>query len=1552
MANAKLGPENAALPLRLEGDHREMGDIWVAALSRYKGIMGFELELKYTSMQDVIDAGAKEMEGFHKWRHNRGKIDRLRTLFTENLDFLEQGSQQLLTAATASFPPAAAIGTALTYLLSACRKQSADYDVVETFFEDMQSFLKRADILGSRVPQNRGWQNCLMDVFTSLLEMSGIATKFVELGRFKKWIMQIITGDDSELSDARDKLAKSLDRLQDATRLAILGNTEDIETTNRKLATMNRELADNQKRHNEKLSEHTRILLEMMTSNEAISEGVSRLLRAMEERKREKREAKDNTLEAAGKEKQIPTSANLIGNALPYVEDAITEYHIAKDSLVEGTCRWIFSEPVWEEWMRGKERSKPPLIITGPPGIGKSHLAVVIYDELVHLAREDKENHAVATHFYFREHRPSLSVFRNAVYTIIKQISQQSAYICDILCDQFNSDTNNINVASWQELVSKLLASAFAEQSKTRLFVVLDGVDELSPQETQETNMFLQEVRSRQLNISVIITGRYESQIRSDGNSQFLQLVSKDKQLSSLKMLTWNRLNSLRAPRRFSRFAKQRIADKIIEISPNLLHAEHMLSRFDEIGRESAVLDELKRDDFCRRKLKEEDDVQKDELLPVSLDQLYERMLAECKRRTPTDRHGIVTALFYWIAFSFRPLLLDEVLSLLRYLSGDSSLEPEDLPQPFSKFLIIGDPVAGAEDSELSDTDADSALDRSIKDGDLRVEFRERAMRAFFRGAENSPSNFVTPRHQAHRNIFVTCARILRNASVQGVDGSGSDRTLRNYAATYALKHMLEIYPGGGREGMEVMAELGWMLSNRYDFATDLESFKVNLSDLFSWRLLQHWGVREEEETGVQMKASSSLNITSWWKCVKGAPRSRLLFDLAKAYLQRLYSSCDRISALVSYRGAIFFFGMSHYGQILAQRAKAEFDISIGKDLHNGRRAIRRSEAALGICLVLDGIDMKATAYWAIGEVLYHYGHYGPAKKKCKDSLDLIMEPLHRFRALELLARIYLADGRFRTALKKVTDSLKIMASQKAEISPSAQRATHVTKARILKAMADTAAAAKAYSRARKADPLAVTPGEILDEEVGLFFNHDETLGAAIDIVKSFAPLDRLTWMTWQWWSQGHERHTTLQLAAARGGRASEDFLEGAYIEALRYLDDVNAGAPLRYYLARFYLQIRQDNEAAQAVLDDLLDEGRSTNGRNTYKFTEEDPSRTLHRAILLQTDVLFRRFCVSTDPAIKEALVKDVQALPRRPLALEVSLFSSTALLHHRIIVARMVRKTGPAAEFQRLLNNIFTDARDSLMDAVTWNDDVSLAVLGTALTLLGEAAPAMKSELLKAARIMVSARLEVDQDSTKRTGAKETNYNHSGHEGKDDEDDEDDRENYNTSGREDKDDENDEDDEDGSDVEDDDNLDEFLDDNGDDVEDDEGDAEAKRYQYYGSGIRGIRCEGDCNPRTIFANWAESGVGYQCTTCSNTLLCQACHSALQENDQGGRVLCRHFCGSQHAFLRAPIEGWGGVRAGKLIMQGEKPVHFQDEYLRVEIPGLIKRAWEEFWKGG
>lgn len=168
----------------IKDDDRDVADLWQDALKQYKGIVGFPLERKFDKVDDMVAFGVKEMNSFHKFRHNDKKVDKLRTLFASNIDFIEKGTQQLLAAATPAFPPAAAIGTAVTFMLSACKQVSADYDIIIVFFEDMNAFLQRIVILETRMPKYKAYQNCLMDVFTSFLNMCGHAHRYIELGRF------------------------------------------------------------------------------------------------------------------------------------------------------------------------------------------------------------------------------------------------------------------------------------------------------------------------------------------------------------------------------------------------------------------------------------------------------------------------------------------------------------------------------------------------------------------------------------------------------------------------------------------------------------------------------------------------------------------------------------------------------------------------------------------------------------------------------------------------------------------------------------------------------------------------------------------------------------------------------------------------------------------------------------------------------------------------------------------------------------------------------------------------------------------------------------------------------------------------------------------------------------------------------------------------------------------------------------------------------------------------------------------------------------------------
>jgi hypothetical protein len=106
-------------PPSLEEDNRDVADLWKDALKSYRGIVGFELEPKFSNVQAMLDFGVNEMNNFHSFRHNNKKVDKLRTLFSSNINYLQAGTQQLLAAAVAAFPPAAAISTALTYILTA-----------------------------------------------------------------------------------------------------------------------------------------------------------------------------------------------------------------------------------------------------------------------------------------------------------------------------------------------------------------------------------------------------------------------------------------------------------------------------------------------------------------------------------------------------------------------------------------------------------------------------------------------------------------------------------------------------------------------------------------------------------------------------------------------------------------------------------------------------------------------------------------------------------------------------------------------------------------------------------------------------------------------------------------------------------------------------------------------------------------------------------------------------------------------------------------------------------------------------------------------------------------------------------------------------------------------------------------------------------------------------------------------------------------------------------------------------------------------------------------
>ncbi|KAJ3963160.1 hypothetical protein N0V92_000142 [Colletotrichum tropicale] len=556
---------------QLSTDDRDVKDLWQEALKGYQGIVGFSLERKFDNVQSMLDFGTEQMNKFHKFRHDKGKIDRLRTLLASNLDYVEKGANQIIEAASPAFPPAAAIGTALTYILQACRSVSADYDIVIVFFEDMNSFLQRISILESRLPQKKAYQNCLMEVFTSLLNMCGFAHKYIELGRFKKWITNLFQGEDSELGGARALMNKRLGHLQQATEFAILGNSEET-------LKMTTQLDENQRSHTQMLERFENTMDSINENTENIKNDVAKLLKLFGGQTEES-QANNDMLGSESSVKGVQDaeesgdktlSARAIRYFIPGLGRNIEEESEAlRGTLLPDFCNWVFSEPSWNDWLAMNDGERPVLAITGQPGIGKSHLALALYDKLEERAREDKTGHTCVVHFYFREEDDVFCSFLSCMVSIVIQIAETSNAACEKLKAQLARDDININNRLWQHLAIYLLKPLFEQNSKFNLFFVLDGLDEMRDWNAFKgfLSMFVTEKRLR---ISLVVTSRPERLEDFPTDIRLLQIeATKDKQRQDFKVLIWHRINSLGCLKKFSRYVKQRVAVAVEETSPS-----------------------------------------------------------------------------------------------------------------------------------------------------------------------------------------------------------------------------------------------------------------------------------------------------------------------------------------------------------------------------------------------------------------------------------------------------------------------------------------------------------------------------------------------------------------------------------------------------------------------------------------------------------------------------------------------------------------------------------------------------------------------------------------------------------------------------------------------------------------------------------------------------------------------------------------------------------------------------------------------------------------------
>ena len=371
----------------------------------------------------------------------------------------------------------------------------------------------------------------------------------------------MVRGEDGDLGGARKKMDTSLSRLTSATEYAILGNTEELQR-------MNSDLQQNQDMQTKMMEDQTRMLENVMQSQDGVRsdlQNIKQLLVMFDERRKEDGSKQKGT--ALGQSKKPPT----FNQVRSYFEDTLNpahEYRYVKESYIPETSTWVFDEPLWGNWLAREPGSETSsfLALLGPPGAGKSHLAAVIYDRLVGMAAKDTANDTCVASFYFRETTKDLNELWKAVNWAVLQIADQSTVVCEKICAQLQQEDLYVDNDDWKDVWTKLVQPCFTSGSKSRLYVVWDGCDELSEWDLGELWKFFALVKdTADLNVKFICTARstLEEHLRKVG-AQCIQ-VSKEKQLPDLKALIWHHLNNDSGLRRFSKYAKQRISSTLEE---------------------------------------------------------------------------------------------------------------------------------------------------------------------------------------------------------------------------------------------------------------------------------------------------------------------------------------------------------------------------------------------------------------------------------------------------------------------------------------------------------------------------------------------------------------------------------------------------------------------------------------------------------------------------------------------------------------------------------------------------------------------------------------------------------------------------------------------------------------------------------------------------------------------------------------------------------------------------------------------------------------------------
>lgn len=734
------------------------------------------------------------------------------------------------------------------------------------------------------------------------------------------------------------------------------------------------------------------------------------------------------------------------------------------------------------------------------------------------------------------------------------------------------------------------------------------------------------------------------------------------------------------------------------------------MRRLNSLGREGLILKEL-------------------ENLPSDIESLYETILADCAKNRSPDERELLRSLFAWLAYAKSNLTVGEANILIDIITTELSMSiEEELDGRLSRLLR----VSGSEDKQVGDDDsseneldqvieedAESALQRA-SDADNLLGFQEKSLRAYFRRPSDNPDGLRSTPTQAHVTIFSMVSAILSRPNESEFDQAKNSLTV--YAAEWIFAHLLEMGADqvNDQQAAVVLENLFNILSNKNDALKPIEGLTGGGSTIFTLhteleatlKTLSTWSRR-----ALSMPSNSiSYEAINFYRPLLQEP-NRVFIPIARAHINNWFAGRMAYDSFVA-------FGCAHssleQGQKLPELGQNQIVLEYFQKYEKNGAFTQKSFEV--ISNVFWDVAKTSAAYKGIGMAMKHKDLQEAAVEQLDLGLaDGSVDDVVRFGLLSSKASTFLTlsgdaepgvekENLLRKTLETFDLSLwaydKLAGADKEKTTLKSEAAiNYASRAKALSLTGQIEPAIRDLKSSLDLVPLGSALNIVMPDFVYACAAAHEP-GQVMKILQTLDPASLARYLL----NTDSDNRAAVREAAKRSGDGRA--LLELYNAVLKYLGSLQMPvfgewiAELNFEAAEYSRRALGEDGMAKDYLEQLINDPKS----DIY---------WIESSCHLLCEQLFENFRRSNNPIAKKTALEETKRL----LAKLSEVFGNdfkAAKSNISLLLAGMLRKLGPALEWHDVLEAAFQSCVEDLRDDIGWNDSTSLRRLARLLMLV----------------------------------------------------------------------------------------------------------------------------------------------------------------------------------------------------------------------------------------